>query len=113
MYPPIEHYKVWIQYGCSFMRVDRVLIPVCTCRTMLNDFRLVYTRIFIDNYPTNLFYFKMQTIGLYEYKVVGSGCGFNRKRGLAETDIYFIQIMLDFLSVCLGLSPPAPPPPHT
>ena len=55
----------------------------------------------------------MQTIGLYEYKVVGSGCGFNRKRGLAETDIYFIQIMLDFLSVCLGLPPPPASPPHT
>ena len=28
--------------------------------------------------------------GLYEYKVEGSGYGFNRKRGLAETDSLFI-----------------------
>ena len=30
---------------------------------------------------------KMPTFGLNEYKVEGSGCGFNRKRGLAETDL--------------------------
>ena len=53
---------------------------------MLNVFRLVYTRISIDNYPTTLFYHKMATFGLYKYKVEGSGCRFNRKRGLAETD---------------------------
>ena len=29
---------------------------------------------------------KMPTFGLYEYKVDGSGCGFNQQRGLAETD---------------------------
>ena len=29
---------------------------------------------------------KMTTFGLYEYKVEGSGCGFDPKRGLAETD---------------------------
>ena len=29
----------------------------------------------------------MPTFGLYGYKVEGSGCGFNRKRGLAETDL--------------------------
>ena len=69
------------------MRNDRVLIRFCTWRTILNDFYLVYTRIFIDNYRTTLFYHKkMPTFGLYEYKVEGSGCGFNRKRGLAETD---------------------------
>ena len=53
---------------------------------MLNVFRLVYTRILTDDYPETLFYHKMPTFGLYEYKVEGSGCGFNRKRGLAETD---------------------------
>ena len=53
---------------------------------MLNVFRLVYTRIFINNYPTNLFDHKNANFGLYEYKVEGSGCGFNRKRGLVKTD---------------------------
>ena len=33
---------------------------------------------------------KMPTFGLFEYKVEGSGCGFNQKRGLAETDSLFI-----------------------
>ena len=28
---------------------------------------------------------KMQTFGLYEYKLEESGCGFNQKWGLAET----------------------------
>ena len=43
------------------MRNDRVLIPVLhgfTWHTILNAFHLVYTRIFIDNYPTTLFYHK-------------------------------------------------------
>ena len=47
---------------------------------MLNDFRLVYTRIVIDIYPTTLFNTKMLTFGLYEYKIEGSGCGFNQNR---------------------------------
>ena len=29
---------------------------------------------------------KITTFGLYEYKVEGSGCGFNLNRGLAGTD---------------------------
>ena len=33
---------------------------------------------------------KMPTFGLYEYKVEGSGYGFNQKRGLAETGSLFI-----------------------
>ena len=37
------------------MRNDRVLIPVLHVAQMLNVFRQVYTRIFIDNYPTTLF----------------------------------------------------------
>ena len=70
------------------MRNDRVLIPVLhVAHDAKCFFRLVYTRIFIDNYGTTLFYHKKKTtFGLYEYKVEGSGCGFNRNRGLAETD---------------------------
>ena len=52
--------------------------------------RLVYTRIFIDNYRTTLFYNKITAFGLYEHKVEGSGCGFNRNSGIAETDSLFI-----------------------
>ena len=68
------------------MRDDRVLIQFCTWHTMLNVFRPVYVRIFIDNYPTFYFITKMPIFGLYEYKVEGSGCWFSRKRGLTETD---------------------------
>ena len=57
---------------------------------MLNVFRLVYTRILIENYPTTLFYHKNANVGWYEYKVEGLGCGFNRKRGLAGTDSLLI-----------------------
>ena len=59
---------------------------------MLNVFRLWYTRIFIDNYPPTLFYHKNDNVWLYEYIVEGLACGFNRKRGLAETDSYFIKV---------------------
>ena len=54
---------------------------------MLNVFRLVYTRIFIDNY-IGQFYFitKIPSFEFNKYKVEESGCGFNQKRGLAETD---------------------------
>ena len=34
---------------------------------------------------------KMPTFGLYEYKVEGSGCGFNGKQCLAETDSLLIK----------------------
>ena len=69
------------------MRNDRVLIPVLhVAQDAKCFFRLLYTRIFIDNYRTTLFYHKITTFGLYDYKVEGSGCGFNRNRDLAETD---------------------------
>ena len=29
---------------------------------------------------------KITTFGLHEYKIEGSGCGFNQNRGLAETE---------------------------
>ena len=73
------------------MRNDRVLIPVLHVAHDANVFRLMHTCIFIENYPTNLFYHKMPTFELYEYKVEGSGCGFNRKQDLAETYLKFIK----------------------
>ena len=59
---------------------------------MLNVFRLVYTRISSSSTTIGQIDFirKMSTFGLYEYKVEGSGCGFNRKLSLAETDLLFI-----------------------
>ena len=44
------------------MRNDRVLIPVLHVAHAAKCFRLVYTRIFIDNYPTILFYNKNANI---------------------------------------------------
>ena len=38
------------------MRNDRVVILVLHVAQELNVFRLVYTHIFINNYPTTLFY---------------------------------------------------------
>ena len=69
------------------MRNDRVLIPVlhgahdtkCFSSCVYSYFH----RQLSDNFILSQ---KMPTFGLYEYKVEGSGCGFNRKRGLAETD---------------------------
>ena len=40
------------------MRNDRVPIPVLHVAHDAIFFRLVYTRIFIENYPTTLFYHK-------------------------------------------------------
>ena len=41
------------------MRNDKVLIPVLhVADKLLTVFRPVYTRIFIHNYPTTLFYHK-------------------------------------------------------
>ena len=51
---------------------------------MLNVFRLVHTRISIDNYP--LFHHKNANAWVDEYKIDRSGFGFNRKWGIAETD---------------------------
>ena len=57
---------------------------------MLNVFRLVYTRIFSTTIGQLYFITKMPASGLCEYKVEGSSCGFNRKRGIAETVSKFI-----------------------
>ena len=44
------------------MRDDRVLIPVLHVAHDAKYFCLVYTRIFIDNYPTILFHHKTANI---------------------------------------------------
>ena len=60
------------------MRNDRVLIKFFVLCI------LVFSSTTIRQ--LNNFITKMPTFGLYEYKVEGSDCGFNRNRGLAETD---------------------------
>ena len=69
------------------MRNDRVLIPVLYVAHGAKCFSPgVYS--YFSSTTTQQFYFitKRPTFGLYEYKVEGSGCGFNRKLGLAATD---------------------------
>ena len=68
------------------MRNDRVLILVLH---VAHDAKCFWPRVyshFHRQLSATLSITKMPTFGLYEYKVEGSGCGFNRKRGLAETD---------------------------
>ena len=86
-YPSIEHNKVWFNEDVHLCVTIEYLYRFCTWQSMLNVFRLVYTRIFIDNYPPNLFDHKNATFGLYEYNVERSGCWFKRKRDLAGTDL--------------------------
>ena len=69
------------------MRNDRVLIPVLH---MAHDAKCFFDLCILAFLSTTIghFYFitKITTFGLYEYKVEGSGCVFNRNSGLAETD---------------------------
>ena len=69
------------------MRNDRVLIPVLHVEHDTKCFFTLYILVFSST-TIRQFYFitKMPTFWLYEYKVEGLGCGYNRKRGLAETD---------------------------
>ena len=69
------------------MRNDRVLIPVLHVAHGAKCFFALCILAFLSTTIGQLYLIaKMPTFGLYEYKVEGSGCGFNRNRGLAETD---------------------------
>ena len=69
------------------MRNDRVLIPVLHVAHKCLMFIAMCILVFSSTIIGQLYFItKMPTFGLYEYKVEGSGCGFNRKWGLAETD---------------------------
>ena len=69
------------------MRNDRVLIPVLH---VTHDAKCFFALFILAFLPTTIgqlyFITKITTFGLYEYKVEGSGCVFNRNRGLAKTD---------------------------
>ena len=68
------------------MRNDRVLIPVLHVAHDTKCFFALCILALLSTTIGQLFYNK-NNIGLYKYKVEGSGCGFNRNRGLAETDL--------------------------
>ena len=69
------------------MRNDRVLIPVLHVAHDAKCFFVSFILAFLSTTIGQLYFItKITTFGLYEYKVEWSGCGFNRNRGLAETD---------------------------
>ena len=69
------------------MRNDRVLMPVLHVAHDTKCFSsCVYSYFHRQLSDDFILSQKMATFGLYEYKGEGSGCGFNQKRGLAETD---------------------------
>ena len=69
------------------MNNNRVLIPVLHVAHNVKCFFALCILALLSTTIVQLYFItKITTFGLYEYKVEGSGCGFNRKRGLAETD---------------------------
>ena len=69
------------------MRNDRVLIPVLHVAHDAKCFFALCILAFLSTTIGQLYFItQITTFGLYEHKVEGSGCGFNRNRGLAETD---------------------------
>ena len=69
------------------MRNDRVLIPVVHVTHDTKCFLPCVYSVFSSTTIRQLYFItKIPTFGLYEYKVEGSDCGLNRKRGLTETD---------------------------
>ena len=69
------------------MRNDRVLIPVLHVAHKCYMFFAMCILVFSSTTIQQLYFItKMPSFGLYDYKVEGSGCGLNRKRGLAVTD---------------------------
>ena len=82
MFPSIEHDKVRFIKGVHLcVTIDLHLAHDAKCF----DFCILV----FPSKTIRQFYFitKMPTFGLYEYKAEGSGSGFNRKRGLAGTDL--------------------------
>ena len=66
---------------------DRVLIPVLHVAHDAKCFLALCILVFSSTTIGQLYFIpKITTFGLYVYKLEGWGCGFNRNRGLAETD---------------------------
>ena len=69
------------------MRNDRVLIPVLHVAHDAKCFFALCILVFSSTTIRQLYFItKTTTFWLYEYKVEGSGCGFNRNSGLHETN---------------------------
>ena len=69
------------------MHSDRVLIPVLHVAHDAKCFFALCILAFLSATIGQLYFITtITTFGLYEYKVEGSGCVFNRNRGLTETD---------------------------
>ena len=69
------------------MRNDRVLIPVLHVAHDAECFFALCILAFLLTTIGQLYFItKITTLGLYEYKVEGPGCGFDRNKGLAETE---------------------------
>ena len=69
------------------MRKDRVLIPVLHVAHEAKCFFALCIIAFLSTTFRQLYFItKIPTFGSYVYKVEGSDCGFNRNRGLVETD---------------------------
>ena len=70
------------------MRNDRVLIHVLHVAHDAKCFFALCILVFSSTTIGKLYFItKTTTFWLYEYKVEGSGCRFNRNRGLAETNL--------------------------
>ena len=70
------------------MRNERVLIPVLQVAHDAKCFLAFCILAFLSTTIGQLYFItKITTFGLYKYTVEGSGCGFNRNRGLAETEL--------------------------
>ena len=69
------------------MRNDIVLIPVLHVAHDAKCFFALCILVFLSaTIGQHYLIAKITTFGLYEYNVEGWGCGFNRNRGLVETD---------------------------
>ena len=69
------------------MRNDRVLIPVLHVAHAAKCFFALCILAFLSTTIGQHYSMtKITTFGLYENKVEGLGCGFNRNRSLAEID---------------------------
>ena len=70
------------------MRNDRVLISVLHVAHNAKCFFPCVLSYFHRQLSEKIYFItKLPTFGLYEYEVEGSGCGFNRKWDLTETDL--------------------------
>ena len=69
------------------MRNDRVLLHVLHVAHKCLMFFAMCILVFSSTTIRQLYFItKLPTFGLYEYKVEGSGRGFNQKWGVTETD---------------------------